>query len=255
MATSGLTVGVVIQNPEPDERGQQQTELQWANGGLSGLINPADLVKPTEGEVKEFKQSSGYEQYQDRTRRKMKEEVGTDNRRNEGNSYWGQNMLAKVETSKGVWKVGRILNDHEKGLIGEELQFGEDRKVTTGEVQLLFHNGELSAPIRISRLGNVDETEKKQFRERVSFTYGVQREDDTDPERARARVEALEAKRKRENEEQMKRNMRQHEPLEGPPEQQQQQLLETYIHQHQLGTDLVCSTDGPVFSSFFCDFQ
>ena len=29
--------------------------------------------------------------------------------------------------SKGVWKVGRILNDHTKGLLGEELHFGEER--------------------------------------------------------------------------------------------------------------------------------
>ena len=63
---------MVIHNPEPDQKNRMETELQWDNGDLSGAVSPAELVKPTERAIAVFKQSKGYRQYLDWSRRQVK---------------------------------------------------------------------------------------------------------------------------------------------------------------------------------------
>jgi hypothetical protein len=239
----GRFIGVVVQNPEPD------TVLQWKDGEQSDLLSPADLVKPTEKEKQAFKDSRGWAAYLKNNTRTMKEEINADKTKNADNAYWGPNVIVKFEASPGVWKLGRILNDHTKGLIGEEPWdhgFDDDRprKTTKGEVQMLMTDNKLSPPIRITRLQKVDKAEIKQFSDRLSYTYSVMREDNEDPEGAIIRMERIEAAKKREEEVALKAKMRQEAPLdESEPERNKITLLDKYIDQHGLGTDLIRSTD------------
>ena len=122
-----FVVGVVVQNPDP------QVVLQWEDGEESGLLLPTDLIQPTDQEITKFKQSAGYQRYLQTAKKatgEMKQDV-----------YFGPGKIAKFQQN-GKWRIGQIINDPKRGLIGEELQFhemyeGTPRQVITSEVQLL----------------------------------------------------------------------------------------------------------------------
>lgn len=241
MSRTGYQVGVVVQNPDPD------IVLQWENGEESDLLAPADLVEATEKEILRFKQSLGYRRYLEKNTRVMKEEVNANNQTNLENRYWGPGMMAKFEAKQGVWKTGRVLNDPTKGLLGEELQFDEmhdskPRQVTRGEVQLLMTDGELSAPIRLSLLKEVDSVEESRFYERLRRTYDSQRNDNDDPEKLLLKLQQLKETKKEENKKLPIYTNRQQLSLD--PEEAKIAMLADGTMQHGLDRcDLICSTD------------